>query len=62
MIFSSGVEAEGTSYEEHIASTGDADSSRLGPRRVSQGSEPAGYGSPPVDPLVVNFEEGMRLY
>lgn len=30
-------------------------------RRVSQGSE-ASYGSPAVDPLVVNFEEGMRLY
>lgn len=51
---------EGGQYEECVGST-DSDSGRVGPRRVSQGSE-ASYGSPPVDPLVVNFEEGMRLY
>uniref|UniRef100_A0A1B6CA87 C3H1-type domain-containing protein n=1 Tax=Clastoptera arizonana TaxID=38151 RepID=A0A1B6CA87_9HEMI len=27
----------------------------------NQGSE-SNFGNPPVDPLVVNFEEGMRLY
>ncbi|PNF14041.1 hypothetical protein B7P43_G03557 [Cryptotermes secundus] len=46
---------EGGQYEECVGST-DSDSGRVGPRRVSQGSE-ASYGSPPVDPLVVNFEE-----
>nr|CAD7458556.1 unnamed protein product [Timema tahoe] len=46
---------ESGSYEESMGNT-DLDTTRLGPRRVSQGGE-AGYGSPPVDPLVVNFEE-----
>lgn len=54
------VMAEGGQYEECVGSS-DSDSGRMGPRRVSQSSE-ASYGSPPVDPLVVNFEEGMRLY
>lgn len=31
------------------------------PKRMSQGSE-SSYGNPSVDPLVVTFEEGMRLY
>jgi hypothetical protein len=54
------VVAEGGQYEDCVGSS-DSDSGRMGPRRVSQSSE-ASYGSPPVDPLVVNFEEGMRLY
>nr|CAD7574624.1 unnamed protein product [Timema californicum] len=49
------VVVESGSYEESMGNT-DLDTTRLGPRRVSQGGE-AGYGSPPVDPLVVNFEE-----
>ena len=51
---------EGGQYEECVGNS-ENDSGRVGPRRVSQSSE-ASYGSPPVDPLVVNFEEGMRLY
>ncbi|CAG2056712.1 unnamed protein product [Timema podura] len=49
---------ESGSYEESMGNT-DLDTTRLGPRRVSQGGE-AGYGSPPVDPLVVNFEEAYH--
>ncbi|XP_069678337.1 zinc finger CCCH domain-containing protein 11A-like [Periplaneta americana] len=49
------VMAEGGQYEECVGSS-DSDSGRVGPRRVSQSSETS-YGSPPVDPLVVNFEE-----
>jgi hypothetical protein len=51
---------EGGQYEECVGSS-DSDAGRVVPRRVSQSSETS-YGSPPVDPLVVNFEEGMRLY
>lgn len=40
----------------------DSDSSKINLRRVSQSSEASYAGSPPVDPVVVNFEEGMRLY
>ncbi|KAK7871627.1 hypothetical protein R5R35_001814 [Gryllus longicercus] len=49
------VMPEGAQFDECVGSS-DNDSARVGPRRVSQGSETS-YGSPPVDPLVVNFEE-----
>ncbi|KAG8221877.1 hypothetical protein J437_LFUL003253 [Ladona fulva] len=38
-------------------SDGDIGASKGGPRRGSQGSEAGYVGSPPVDPVVVNFEE-----
>lgn len=51
---------EGNQFEA-VADLEAADRAKANLRRVSQTSE-ASYGSPAVDPLVVNFEEGMRLY
>lgn len=50
---------DGSQYEPVVEAEGEC--ARPNHRRVSQGSE-VSYGSPAVDPLVVNFEEGMRLY
>ncbi|KAK7863423.1 hypothetical protein R5R35_006502 [Gryllus longicercus] len=49
------VMPEGAQFDECVGSS-DNDSARVDPHRVSQGSETS-YGSPPADPLVVNFEE-----